>query len=165
MENGKFNKFKWFMITGFYSGLLPKAPGTWGSLVGAIIAYLVIIFMPNPYITIWLLIVFFTIIGFKFINEYEDITNIHDDKRIVIDEIVGVLIAIGLLGDLQKDTLIKLFLAFIAFRFLDIKKPSIIGKIDKNAPKALGVMGDDIIAGAFGAILAGIIYMGYLKII
>ena len=160
----KFNKFKWFIITGFFSGLLPKASGTWGSIVGVIIAYLVILFMPNPYTTIWLLIAFFTIVGFKFINEYEEITQIHDDKRIVIDEIVGVLIAIGFLGDLNKDTLIKLLFAFIAFRILDIKKPSIIGKIDEKAPKALGVMGDDIVAGFFASILAGIFYMGYLRV-
>ena len=164
MENGKFNSFKWFMITGFFSGLLPKAPGTWGSVVGVIIAYLTILFIPNPYPTIWLLIAFFTIVGFKFINEYEEITNIHDDKRIVIDEIVGVLITIGLIGNLQKDTLIQLILAFVAFRILDIKKPSVIGKIDEKAPKALGVMGDDIVAGFFAAVLAGIIYVGWLKI-
>ena len=32
-----YNKFNWFLLTGFFSGLLPKAPGTWGSLVAAVI--------------------------------------------------------------------------------------------------------------------------------
>ncbi len=159
------NKFKWFILTGFFSGLLPKAPGTWGSLVGVIIAYFIIKYFPNPNLTIMLLAFLFTIIGYKYINEYEQSSGIHDDKRIVIDEIVGVLISIGLLGDLKHDTLIKLFFAFISFRLLDIWKPSIIGKIDKNAKGALGVMGDDILAGIFGGILAGIMYMIYLKII
>jgi phosphatidylglycerophosphatase A len=158
------NKFKWFIITGFFSGLLPKAPGTWGSLVATILAYLIILYFPNPYTTIWLLIIFFSIIGYKFINEYEQNGGIHDDKRIVIDEFAGVLISIGLLGNLKEDTLIKLILAFISFRFFDIYKPSIIGKIDKKAPGGLGVMGDDIIAGIFGGIMAGILYMIYLKI-
>ena len=160
----KFNKFKWFLLTGFFSGLMPKAPGTWGSVVGVIIAYLVILFMPNPNITILLLAVLFTIIGYKLTNEYEKISHIHDDKRIVIDEIAGVLISIGVLGNLKQDTLLKLILAFIAFRLFDIWKPSIIGKIDEKAPGGLGVMGDDIVAGAFGGILAGILYMAYLKI-
>ena len=159
------NKFKWFILTGFFSGLLPKAPGTWGSLVGVIIAYFIIKYFPNPNLTTMLLAFLFTIIGYKYINEYEQNGGIHDDKRIVIDEIVGVLISIGLLGDLKHDTLIKLFFAFISFRLLDIWKPSIIGKIDKNAKGALGVMGDDILAGIFGGILAGIMYMIYLKII
>jgi phosphatidylglycerophosphatase A len=164
MKNTKFNKFKWFIITGFFSGLLPKAPGTWGSLVATVLTYFIIIYFPNPYTTIWLLIILFNVIGYKFINEYEQNGGIHDDKRIVIDEFAGVLISIGMLGNLKEDTLIKLILAFISFRILDVKKPSIIGKIDKKAPGALGVMGDDIVAGIFGGILAGILYMIYLKI-
>jgi phosphatidylglycerophosphatase A len=52
----------------------------------------------------------------------------------------------------------------LAFRLFDISKPSIIGKIDKKGPGGLGVMGDDILAGIFGGILAGIFYMGYLKL-
>ena len=160
----KINKFKWFLLTGFFSGLLPKAPGTWGSVVGVIIAYFVIIFFPNPNLTIMLLAILFSIIGYKLVNEYEENGGIHDDKRIVIDEIAGILITVGLIGNLKEDTLIKLFFAFISFRLLDIWKPSIIGKIDKNAPKGLGVMGDDIVAGAFGGILAGIMYMIYLKL-
>lgn len=158
------NKFKWFLLTGFYSGLLPKAPGTWGSLVGIVIAYFVILFFPNPNLTIMLLAVLFSIIGYKLVNEYEQNGGIHDDKRIVIDEIAGVLITVGVLGNLKDDTLIKLFLAFVSFRLFDIWKPSIIGRIDKKAKGGLGVMGDDILAGIFGGIFAGILYMIYLKI-
>jgi len=154
----------WFFLTGFYSGLLPKAPGTWGSLVAIIISYLIIVYFPNPHVTIWLLAVLSSVIGYKGVNEYEANGGIHDDKRIVIDEFAGVFITVGLLGNLKEDTIIKLFLAFLAFRTLDIWKPSIIGKIDKNAKGGLGVMGDDIVAGIFGGILAGIFYMGYLKI-
>ena len=160
----KVNKFKWFILTGFFAGLIPKAPGTFGSLVGVTIAYLVILFFPNPNLTIMLLAILFSIMGYKLVNEYETNGGIHDDKRIVIDEIAGVLITIGLLGNLKEDTLIKLFFAFISFRLFDIWKPSIIGKIDKNAKGGLGVMGDDILAGIFGGILAGILYMIYLKI-
>ena len=158
----EFSKFKWFLLTGFFSGLLPKAPGTWGSVVGVIISYLIILFFPNPNLTILLLAILFSIIGYKLVNEYEDLGGEHDDKRIVIDEIAGVLITIGLLGNLKYDTWIKLLFAFISFRILDIWKPSIIGKIDKKAPKGLGVMGDDILAGAFGSILAGIMYIIFL---
>ena len=159
----KFNKFKWFLLTGFFSGLLPKAPGTWGSVIGVIIAYLVILYFPNPNLTIFLLAIFFSVIGYKYTNEYEDLVKIHDDKRIVIDEIAGVLLTISMLGDLRKDTFVKLFLAFVSFRLFDIWKPSIIGKIDKNAPKGLGVMGDDLVAGIFAGIFSGILYIVYLK--
>ncbi|MEO1923731.1 MAG: phosphatidylglycerophosphatase A [Nautiliaceae bacterium] len=158
------NKVKWFILTGFYSGLLPKAPGTWGSIVGAIIAYLVIKFFPTPNQTLLMLAMLFFVIGVKFTDEYEKNGGIHDDKRIVIDEIAGILIAIGLLGDLKNDTLIKIFFAFVAFRIFDIWKPSIIGRIDKKLKGGLGVMADDALAGIFGAILAGIFYIGYLKL-
>ncbi len=157
-------KIKWFLLTGFYSGLLPKAPGTFGSIVGVIIAFFIIKYFPNPNLTIMLLAIFFSILGIRLVNEYEKNGGIHDDKRIVIDEIAGVLITIGLLGHLKENTLIKLFLAFISFRLFDIWKPSVIGKIDKNAKGGLGVMGDDILAGIFGGIFAGILYIGYLKL-
>jgi len=163
MQN--YNKLNWFLLTGFFSGLLPKAPGTWGSVVAAVMAYIIITYLPNPATTIWLLAVFFSVVGFKLVNDYEEKGGIHDDKRIVIDEFAGVLIAIGLFGNLKEDTFIKIFLAFAAFRLFDIWKPSVIGKIDEKAPGGLGVMGDDILAGIFGGILAGLLYMGYLKII
>ena len=163
MDN--YNKFNWFLLTGFFSGLLPKAPGTWGSLVASVIAYFIIVYLPNPVTTIWLLAVFFSIVGIKLVNDYEAKGGIHDDKRIVIDEFAGVFIAIGLFGHLKEDTIIKIIFAFLAFRLFDIWKPSIIGKIDKKAPGGLGVMSDDILAGIFGGILAGLMYMGYLKII
>ena len=156
-------KFDWFILTGFFSGLLPKAPGTWGSIVGCIIAYIVIKFFPTPTTTLWLLITLFTIIGIKLTDKYEQNGGEHDDKRIVIDEIVGVLIAISLFNNLKEDTLIKIFLAFVTFRFLDIYKPSIIGRIDQKLKGGVGVMVDDILAGIFGGILAGIMYIGYLK--
>ncbi|AZV46036.1 phosphatidylglycerophosphatase A [Nautilia sp. PV-1] len=163
MEN--YSKFNWFLLTGFFSGLLPKAPGTWGSIVAAVLAYVIIVYFPNPVLTIWLLAVFFSVVGIKLVNDYESKGGIHDDKRIVIDEFAGMFIAVGLFGNLKEDTLIKVLLAFLAFRLLDIWKPSIIGKIDKKAPGGIGVMGDDILAGIFGGVLAGIVYMGYLKLI
>jgi phosphatidylglycerophosphatase A len=162
MQN--FSKIKWFILTGFYSGLLPKAPGTWGSIIGVIIAWIIIIFMPNPNETIMLLAALFAVIGYRFADEYEEKGGIHDDKRIVIDEIAGVLISIGVIGHLKHDTFIKLLLAFLAFRLFEIWKPSIIGRIDRKFKGGLGVMGDDVIAGAFGGILAALIYMGYLKL-
>ncbi|NPA12230.1 MAG: phosphatidylglycerophosphatase A [Epsilonproteobacteria bacterium] len=161
MEN--FSKFKWFILTGFYSGLAPKAPGTFGSVVGALIAYFAVFYFPNPNQTIMMLATLAAIAGYKLTKEYEAISQTHDDKRIVIDEIAGVLIAVGILGNLKEDTLLKITLAFLAFRLFDIWKPSIIGRIDKRQD-AFGVMFDDILAGVFGGILAGIVYMGYLKL-
>ena len=72
----------------------------------------------------------------------------HDSKMIVIDEVAGQWIA--LLPAALNPALI--LIAFILFRFFDILKPWPISFIDKKVPGALGVMGDDIIAGLFAAI-------------
>jgi len=144
-----------FFLYGLNSGLLPKAPGTWGSIVGAIIGYIILLYLPQS--TLFLLSILITLIAVKEINIYEKETKIHDDKRIVIDEIAGMWIAMSLAGG----SIIATILSFIYFRILDIKKPSIIGKIDEKVDGGWGVMGDDLVAGIF----AGIMSAGSLMII
>jgi phosphatidylglycerophosphatase A len=141
-----------FFLYGLNSGLLPKAPGTWGSIVGAIFGYFILMFLPQS--TLFLLTIFITIVAVKQIDIYEQITGIHDDKRIVIDEIAGMFVAMSLAGG----SLIATILSFIFFRILDIKKPSIIGKIDQKVDGGWGVMGDDLVAGMFAGIMSAGIY-------
>jgi phosphatidylglycerophosphatase A len=147
-----------FFLYGLNSGLLPKAPGTWGSIVGGIIGYIILMFLPQS--TLFLLAIFVSVIAVKEINKYEKETGIHDDKRIVIDEIAGMWIAMSLAGG----SIVATIFSFIYFRILDIKKPSIIGKIDKNVKGGWGVMGDDLVAGIFAGILAAGSYGVYLKV-
>jgi phosphatidylglycerophosphatase A len=130
-----------FFLYGLNSGLLPKAPGTAGSIVGGILGYIILLFLPQS--SLFLLSILVTLIAVREINIYEKETKIHDDKRIVIDEIVGMWLAMSLAGG----TLLVTILSFIYFRIFDITKPSIIGKIDEKVDGGLGVMGDDIIAG------------------
>ena len=104
-----------FFLYGLNSGLLPKAPGTWGSIVGAIIGYLFLLVLPTS--TLFLFASLVTIIAVKHIDIYEEETLIHDDKRIVIDEFVGMWIAMSL----TKGSIIEILLAFVYFRILDIK--------------------------------------------
>ena len=147
-----------FFLYGLNSGLLPKAPGTWGSIVGGIIGYIILMFLPQS--TLFLLAIFISVIAVKEINKYEEEMGIHDDKRIVIDEIAGMWIAMSLAGG----SIIATIFSFIYFRILDIKKPSIIGRIDKNVKGGWGVMGDDLVAGIFAGILAAGSYGVYLKV-
>ena len=147
-----------FFLYGLNSGLLPKAPGTWGSVVGAIIGYFILMFLPQS--TLFLLAILITLIAVKEINIYEKETGIHDDKRIVIDEIAGIWIAMSLAGG----SIIATIFSFIYFRILDIKKPSIIGKIDEKVPGGWGVMGDDLVAGVFAGIMSAGSLMIYMKV-
>ena len=139
-----------FFLTFFYSGLSPYAPGTAGSILASIIGFGILHYLPLE--TLFLLTILLTLVAIKEINVYEKITKTHDDKSIVIDEVVGVWLAFVL----SSGTTAQMVLSFIYFRIFDIWKPSIIGKIDKNVKGGLGVMGDDIIAG----IVAGICSAG-----
>ena len=147
-----------FFLYGLNSGLLPKAPGTWGSIVGAIIGYFILTILPQS--TLFLLAILITLIAVKEINIYEKETGIHDDKRIVIDEIAGIWIAISLAGG----SIVATIFSFIYFRILDIIKPSIIGRIDEKVDGGWGVMGDDLVAGIFAGILSAGSYAIYLKV-
>ncbi len=133
-------------LTFFYSGLSPWAPGTAGSIVAGFVGVLILQYVQVD--TLLLLTILITIIGIKQINLYEKETGTHDDKSIVIDEVVGLWLAFVI----ASDNYTQIILCFIFFRIFDIWKPSIIGRIDRNVKGGLGVMGDDLLAG----LLAGV---------
>jgi phosphatidylglycerophosphatase A len=155
-------------LTLFYSGLSKYAPGTMGSIVALFMALSILQFLPISNLFAFSIIIFF--IAIKQINKYEKINKTHDSKEIVIDELVGMWIAlvvcgIGIDGNMDSNDYIKSFLAFLAFRYFDIFKPSIIGRIDKKVKGGLGVMGDDVLAGLFAGILVNVGYVGYEKLV
>lgn len=141
-------------LTFFYSGHTPKAPGTAGSLLAVILGALIIRYISME--TIVLLTILFTILAVKQINAYEANGGKHDDSRIVIDEVIGVWIALIL----SSGTLFQIIFCFIFFRVFDIWKPSLIGKIDQNVKGGWGVIGDDMLAG----VLAGICSAGAFQL-
>ena len=163
----------WFFITLGYSGLSPKAPGTVGTLVSLPLGMLILIYFDAQ--TLFLASVLISIIAIKEINKYEEKSGIHDDKRIVIDELAGmwfalsvapaITIGMGELTVLENGFLVQSIMSFILFRYFDIAKPSIIGRIDREAKGGVGVMGDDIIAGFAAGIVSSMIWQGVLQLI
>ena len=133
-------------LTFFYTGLSPYAPGTVGTIAGAITAFLILQYLPLS--TLFLLTILITIIAVKEINLYEKETSTHDPKEIVIDEVAGIWLAFIL----SSATITQMILSVVFFRIFDIWKPSVIGRIDKNVKGGLGVMGDDLLAGIFAGI-------------
>jgi len=160
----------YFFITLFYSGLSPKAPGTVGTLVSLPLGMLVLIYFDAQ--TLFLATVLISIIAIKEINKYEKHTGIHDDKRIVIDELAGMWFALSVapamgvgmaeITTYENGFLIQSLLSFALFRYFDIAKPSIIGRLDREAPGGVGVMGDDIVAGFAAGIMSAAIWQGTL---
>lgn len=128
------------IVTSFYIGKLPIAPGTWASAIATIVwlnlfddsnSYLL------PFLSIILLIIgiFFSYLSLKRSND-------HDPSYIVIDEWVGQWIALSFLPVSLSYGLIALAL----FRFFDISKVGPVGYFEK-LPGAIGVMLDDVAAG------------------
>ncbi|RVY58308.1 phosphatidylglycerophosphatase A family protein [Helicobacter pylori] len=134
-------------LTLFFSGYSKKAPGTIGSLVALLLGLPVLIFSAN---TLFLGAVFVGLIAITQIDKEEEETKRHDSSYIVIDELVGMWLAMAISGL----SLAGVVLSFIFFRIYDITKPSLIGKIDKEVKGGLGVVADDALAGVLAGLSA-----------
>ena len=154
-----FNKL---LITFFGSGLSPVAPGTAGTLAAMPFGLAIIYYFGVNSLTTAVIV--FTIIGIFEINKYEKATGTHDDKSIVIDEVVGVWLTMVITyGGLsiwhnQYIEYIAVILSFASFRLFDIWKPSTIGYIDRKVKGGLGVIGDDLLAGLAAGIFNLLIF-------
>ena len=144
------------IATFFYSGYLKPAPGTWGSLAGLIAAYPIAI-LTGPWGLITAIIVA-TVLGYWATQAVTQGQDNHDPSEIVIDEVVGIWIAllpVAIGAEMRGVPILALWpgiiSAFALFRLFDITKPSLVGWADRKE-NAMGVMLDDVIAGVFAAI-------------
>ncbi|MBR6612132.1 MAG: phosphatidylglycerophosphatase A [Campylobacter sp.] len=154
-------------VTFFYSGLLRPAPGTWGSLAGAIVGVGIYYYIGLE--TLFMASILLFLASISIIDSYEAKSGAHDDSSIVIDEVAGVWVSISIalsswqqLG-VDKFGWISVILAFVFFRILDITKPSIIGRLDRNLKGGLGVMSDDMVAGLFAGLIAAVCATVWVK--
>jgi phosphatidylglycerophosphatase A len=131
------------VASGFGIGYAPFAPGTFGSLLGLAIGAALLTASPE-----WLPLGILTAIvaGYAAIR----VADAEDDPGwVVIDEVAGQMIA---LLPLARASLAGLTAAFLLFRLFDIAKPGPVGWLDRRHD-ALGVMADDLAAGALAAIV------------
>lgn len=129
----------YFIAFGFGSGLMPIAPGTWGTLA-AIPLYLLIM---GSHWSIYLALTLLAfILGVWVSDKVSDELGVHDYKGIVWDEVVGYLLTMFLAPPGIK----WMLLGFILFRIFDIWKPQPIGYIDQKVQGGLGIMLDDVLA-------------------
>ena len=135
-----------FFISVLGIGFIPFASGTFGSLAGVFLGYIINIFNFNIF---YFLIPILFLLGVIGSNIYENKTGKKDSSIIVIDEVVGQLIS--MMPIMNNNYLI--FLSFFIFRLFDIFKPWPASYIDKNIKGGLGVMLDDVVAGTYTAIL------------
>jgi len=143
--------------TAFGLGLSPVAPGTMGALGGVALGYLILHFCPYPNYLLSLIIVLVTILGAISANFLEKEWG-EDPSKIVIDEVVGIWIALLFLPPMWECYVA----AFVLFRFFDIVKPLYIKRMEllKNG---WGVMMDDVLAGIYANIILQILILIFKK--
>jgi phosphatidylglycerophosphatase A len=133
------------LATWFGSGLLPWAPGTWGSLA-ALPFGLAIFWLSGPFGLLAASVAVFAL-GLWAADGYEQAAAIKDPGAIVIDEVVGQWIALIPAG-LNPAGVV---LAFLFFRAFDVAKPWPVGWADRHLKGAFGIMADDVLAGIYAA--------------
>lgn len=138
---------------GFGSGLIPFAPGTWGTVVAIPITLFVMQFGFAVHLAFALLA---AILGIYVCGESARRLGVHDHPGIVWDEITGFAITMLTV----PGTFPWVLAGFALFRLLDIWKPWPIREADHSLAGGLGIMLDDVIAGIFAAaILLGVRYL------
>ena len=131
-------------------------PGTLASIAALPLGVALIALEARYYLLI--IIGALSIISFFLIKEYLTETSDEDPKEVVIDEVIGQLLAI-LFCPLSLEAIL---LSFLIFRFFDILKIYPINKIEK-IEGAIGIIGDDVVSGIFTSIIIYLlIYLGML---
>lgn len=138
--------------TWFGSGYSKLAPGTVGSVCTLPLYALI---APTPAVVYWGVTLAITLLGVwsseMTARELDD----EDPGAVVIDEVAGVLIALGFARGLGWPALAA---AFVLFRVFDIAKPGPVDWVQNLKPPGLGIMADDVLAG-IGA--GACVYVGF----
>lgn len=149
---------------GLGTGLPKKAPGTWGTVGGLMIA------LPMLLLGFWgflAVVAVGCLVGSYVCGKTSKLMGVHDDPHIVFDEWVGMWISllpsVWLLAQTQDaaktgleyyhpSTALLFIVPFVLFRFFDIIKPPPIKWVDKNVSGGFGILIDDVLAGVMAVI-------------
>lgn len=133
-----------FFALGMGLGLAPKAPGTFGTLLGIP----VLLLMPENLWIYLVVLVLLYVFGVWCCDECSKYLGVHDHGGIVWDEVVGYLVTMIALPVTWQ----WMLAGFIVFRIFDILKPWPISWVDRHVHGGSGIMIDDVLAGVFAAV-------------
>jgi len=140
-----------FLSLGFGSGLVPKAPGTAGTLTAIPVYYLCAVLLTDMgYVLVTL---FACLLGIYLCGQTTRSLGVKDHPAIVWDEFCGFMITMLFV----PPSFINVLAGFILFRVFDITKPWPVSVIDSRMHGGLGVMLDDIVAGLYALVLLQIL--------
>ncbi len=134
------------LATWFGAGLLPKAPGTWGSLAAMPLAWIIVTYGGTVWLAFATFVVF--VVGWWVSDVYVTHTGVTDPSEVVIDEVAGQWLTLLVV---PPDPVLYLA-GFLLFRLFDIRKPWPVSWADNSLEGGLGVMVDDILAGLYAAL-------------
>lgn len=138
------------LATGFGTGYLPRAPGTFGTLVGVPIAWL-LAGLPTAARAAVILVLF--AVGLPVCGGQARELGRHDPREIVWDEVVGLQLALFF----SARNLGFYLLGFIFFRLFDILKPPPLAGLER-LPGGVGIMADDVGAGVYAALVLAMVH-------
>jgi len=134
-----------FLAFGFGSGLMPKGPGTAGTLM----AVPLFLLMADWGLPLYTVVVFVTaILGIWICGAASRQLGVHDHGGIVWDEFVGYWITMWAV----PVSWLWVIAGFVVFRVFDILKPWPISVLDKKVGGGFGIMIDDVVAGIMACI-------------
>ncbi len=131
-----------FFATGCFAGRIPLAPGTWGTIVGMGLFWLVR-YLPQPaYVAFAVTFIVFAIwVANQAQRRYEEV----DPPQVVIDEIAGYIVTMAF----HRPSFALAVTGFVLFRIFDIVKPWPLRWIERRFPDGRGVVLDDVFAGVY----------------
>lgn len=144
-----------WLATWFGCGKMPVAPGTMGAL-GALPLHIGLRALgPIPHAIGSIAI---TLLGTWAAQRVAEASGEEDPSSVVIDEVAGTLIALGLAASAGIGPQIA---AFLAFRVLDIAKPGVIDDVQYWRPAGVGIMADDVLAGIAAGLFARLLGLAF----
>lgn len=144
------DRIRLLLLSGFGAGLIPIAPGTWGTLIGTL-AFLSVAGLPMTLQTAFLIALMLTACFLTvFLGDWaESYLGGKDPQCCVLDEVAGVLLTLILFRG-TSNAFLAAFWTFVLFRILDIAKLPPARQAEK-LPKGWGVLVDDLISACYAA--------------
>ena len=139
-----------FFGLGFGSGLAPKAPGTFGTLVGLPLFWIIAQYSFNAQL---IMIAALFVIGIYICDVTGEALGAADHGAIVWDEIIAMMLVLAF----TPTGFIFWFVAFLLFRLFDIWKPYPISYADAKLKNGFGVMFDDLLAAIYAILVMRLI--------
>ncbi len=135
-----------FLATGFFVGTVPFAPGTFGSIIGLPICFLI---SKLNFLLAGVFALVFVLFAVWVAAAASRILNKEDPAEIVIDEIAGLMVTlVGI--PFTAGTAVA---GFVIFRAFDILKPFPIRMLEEKVPGGAGIVLDDVMAGIYANII------------